>query len=67
MCKLKEWFYWFFLIGAHVWGWCGIIGYILTPLILGACVSPWWFLSWIVTVPAAIATMIVMDIEMRNK
>ena len=63
MYKLKEWFCWFFLIGAHVWGWCGIIACILAPLILGACVSPWWFLSWIVT----IATIIVMDIEMRNE
>ena len=60
MGKLKEWILWYFLVGAYIWGWCAIAGCVLAPLLLGCVYSPWWFLSWIATVPAAVTTVIVM-------
>jgi hypothetical protein len=67
MNKLKEWLLWYFLIGAYIWGWCGVAGCILVPLILGCAYSPWWFLSWIATVPAAVTTIIVMSVGKGDK
>ena len=62
MHKLKEWLCWYLLIGAYVWGWCSVAACIFAPLILGCCYSPWWFLSWIATIPAAFTTVIVMGV-----
>lgn len=66
MNKLKEWLLWYLLVGAYIWGWCGILGFIFAPLVLGCCYSPWWFLSLIVTIPAAFTTIIVMGIGKGN-
>ena len=60
MYKLKEWLLWYFLVGAYIWGWCSVAACVFVPFILGACISPWWLLSWIVTIPAAITTVILI-------
>lgn len=66
MNKLKDWLLWYLLVGSYVWSWCGILACIFGPLVLCCCYSPWWLLSWIVTMPAVYTIVIVMGVEKED-
>ena len=34
---------------------------VLAPLVLGSVFSPWWLLSWCITIPAACTTIIIIS------
>ena len=60
MNKLKEWLLLYLYMGTYIWKWCSIAACVYVPLILSWCYGPWWYLSLIVTIPAACTTMILM-------
>ena len=61
MKKIKEWFLQFFLVCILLYSWGSVAICVLAPLVLGSVFSPWWFLSWCITIPAACTTIIIMS------
>ena len=59
--EIKEWWYYFLLTFSVIFGWAMVAVCVFAPIVLGVCFNPLWFCAWIITAPAAIATIIVLE------